>query len=306
MLSTRLHRQHARLLEYRVAAVVLARRLGCSRAMRCLGVLVLVACGGSPDRADGAAQLHPVREGVEIVYELDLERAVDLRAEELARDLEARLLDDKVAARVRATSAGSLDIASRPDGYLANFGSGVETALRAGYKDTLETHACAPATPPNTVCVRITAAHAATLRAATLQVAVTTIRARLEARRTPGATVTTRDQQIVVHLPKLDDANLAATRSLIGRTGRLEFTPVDHGSDYATRLYAHVGSTGRDGAPTDPAAIAAGIRADIDQWQLDTSSSIAIDYYLRAHDRVAEVSPEEARRLGCPNTTSRT
>ncbi|MBA3461659.1 MAG: hypothetical protein H0T46_16975 [Deltaproteobacteria bacterium] len=66
----------------------------------------------------------------------------------------------------------------------------------------------------------------------------------------------------------------------------LAFVVVDENSDYMKRVFARVGSA-RDGAPTDPDAIAAGIRGDIDQWTTNDSGNRFIDYYLVASDRGA-------------------
>jgi hypothetical protein len=111
--------------------------------------------------------------------------------------------------------------------------------------------------------------------------------------------VTTKGQQLVVDLPFLDDDALGSLRSSIAQNAVLQFKLVDNNADLMRRLYAHVGAT-TSGDPTDPEALAAGIRAEIDQWRPEDGSPPQTDYYLVAHDRTESVDPEEARRFGCP------
>jgi preprotein translocase subunit SecD len=80
------------------------------------------------------------------------------------------------------------------------------------------------------------------------------------------------------------------------RGARVELRDVDNDSPYMKQLFAHVGSEGRAGAPTDPRAIELGVRAEVDQWRRDTSEDeipgmrpdpTQIDYYLLAYDQHA-------------------
>jgi len=74
---------------------------------------------------------------------------------------------------------------------------------------------------------------------------------------------------------------------------RVEVRRVDEDSPYMKKLFAHVGMD-RTNAATDPAAIEAGIRADVDQWSHDTKTADGLplerktytDYYLTG-DRAA-------------------
>ena len=84
--------------------------------------------------------------------------------------------------------------------------------------------------------------------------------------------------------------------------GKLEFKVVDDGSDYMKRLFAHVGSAGAKGKPTDARAIAEEITVKVDQWRSEDSGVAHTDYYLVARDREASLSPERARQLGCLST----
>lgn len=66
----------------------------------------------------------------------------------------------------------------------------------------------------------------------------------------------------------------------------LAFVVVDDASDYMKRMFQRVGS-GKDGAATDPDAIAAGVRCDRDTWRIDDSRYSFVDYYFIAADRGA-------------------
>lgn len=81
------------------------------------------------------------------------------------------------------------------------------------------------------------------------------------------------------------------------RGATLTLQVVDNDSPYMKKLFAHVGSD-RKGMPSEPAAIAAGIRAEVDQWSTDLTTPDGLpvdsrrhtDYYLRADDRHALVT----------------
>lgn len=78
------------------------------------------------------------------------------------------------------------------------------------------------------------------------------------------------------------------------RGATFEVRVVDNDSAYMKKLFAHVGSD-RGGQPTDSVALAAGVRADVDQWRHDTVTEHGLptggktytDYYLYASDRGA-------------------
>jgi preprotein translocase subunit SecD len=65
------------------------------------------------------------------------------------------------------------------------------------------------------------------------------------------------------------------------------------------RLFGHVGSTGKTGQPTDPAAIQAEISAEVDQWRPEDGGGSHVDYYLMARDRQDTVPVVWARQHGC-------
>ncbi len=257
----------------------------------------LVACRGHGEPA--AETSGSASQRLQVVYDLDLDKAVDDRGWELRRDLEAALADEKIVATVTvsATSPGALTVT--PSDVTKR--SAIEELLRASYRDTIDRRDCDPSAGPSAICVQIAASYADAIKRAALSSAVGTIRARLVAAKVANPTVVEKAGQIVVEFPAADPQGLAI-RARIARVGKLEFKVVDDGSEYMKRLFAHVGSEGRTGAPTDPRAIEDAITAEIDQWRSGDGDAMHADFYLIAHDRDAVLPPERARALGCPPT----
>jgi preprotein translocase subunit SecD len=111
--------------------------------------------------------------------------------------------------------------------------------LRTSYADTVERRTCEAPAGPDDICVRIAPAQAQAIEQAALATAIATIRARLVAAKVPN-TVTAKAGQIVVTLPAGDDERIHRIRSLIARTGRLDFKLADGRAEYAQRLARHV------------------------------------------------------------------
>ncbi|MGE0397326.1 MAG: protein translocase subunit SecD [Kofleriaceae bacterium] len=228
-----------------------------------------------------------LRGGSHIVYSLDLDRAVADRAQEIRRDLEGRYAQDaslttKPTIKTPQRPIGAVTIVVPPGGNKA----ALTAALHADYGDTIEMRACSP-TDGDAICIQVSSRFAEGIKKAALANAVNTIRDRIDEKGVAEPTVVQKDDQIVVELPGLDEARKQETRDIIARTAKLEFKVVDDGSDFMRRVFAHVGSSGEDGAASDPAAIAAGIRADIDQWTPDEGGTRHTDYFLYAQDRTA-------------------
>jgi len=260
-----------------------------------------VGCGNHAERAkpaadkSAAAAAHGPRRRV--VYELDVDKAVDDKAAELRRDLEAGLADASIVASVEVSAVVLGAVTVTPtDGTTR---PAIEQLIKADYADVVEPRACESTAGPNAVCIAIAATYADVLRKTALGSAVETMHLRLVAMKVANPTVVEQDGQIVVEFPE-DDVNGSAIRSLIQRTGTLEFKVVDDGSAYMKQVFAHVGSTGASDEATDARAIEEAITADVDQWRPEDGGASHTDYYLVAHDREALLSPERARRIGCP------
>jgi len=244
-----------------------------TRLLPLLGLLV--ACQGSTGPAPAPMVSGPPRGsgGVEVVYEIDLERALADKADGLKRDLEARFVDDKLRATVVVGVEPGTVMVTVPE---AAHQAAVAAVLTDAYRDTLAVYACDGPARPHVTCARVAPSYAGTLKAAALARAVETIRRRIDEQGVAQASVQTRDDQIVVELPALDDEATFAAKLVIARTGQLELKVVDHGAAYMQRLAAHVAA--------DPTARDAEIRAERDSWA-GASGATYLDDYLTARDR---------------------
>ncbi len=237
--------------------------------------------------------------GLHIVYSIDLDKAIDDKASEIKRDLEARFSDEKTAAVVRTPSSplgavyvSLVDQAKREAAL---------SAIKADYGDETIMLDCPAAEQPGSICFRVSSDYADGIKRAALTNAVATIRERIDEKGIAEPTVVEKGDEILVELPGIDKDSIQETRDIIARTAKLEFKVVDENSEYMKRLYAHVGSEGKEGLPTDPAAIAADIQAEIDQWRPEDGGGMRTDYFLMAHDREQLLTPEAAMAGGGPN-----
>jgi preprotein translocase subunit SecD len=243
--------------------------------------VVLVACGGGESKSSGRR--------LRVVYDLDVDRAIDDRAGAIRDDLQTALADARLAATVRA-SAASLVVTPGDGADL----DAIDRLVRASYADVIERRGCDATAGPAAICLRISAAHTAAIRKAALASAVDTVRARLVASNVADPTVVENGGQIVVEFPEGDPRGLAM-RSMISRAGRLELKVVDDGSRYMESVFARVG-IGDRGEATDRRAREDEIAAQADAWHAD-DGTYHIEYYLIAHDREASLPVDQARRL---------
>ncbi len=237
--------------------------------------------------------------GLHIVYSIDLDKAVDDKASDIKRDLEARFADEKAAGTVKTPSSPigavvvNLTDASKREPALA--------AIRSDYKDDTTMYDCPATEPAGAICFRVSSTYADGIKKAALTNAVATIRERINEKGVAEPTVVEKGDEILVELPGIDKESIQETRDIIARTAKLEFKVVDENSEYMKKLYAHVGSQGKENHPTDPAAIAADISAEIDQWRPEDGGGMKTDYYLIAHDREELLTPVEAKAINCLN-----
>jgi len=255
---------------------------------------LVAGCGGR--REPAADKGSAVKRGprLQVTYDIDLDKAVDDKAADVRRDLEAALADQKVVATVRVSMVpGELTVTPADPSTKA----AIEQLVKNDYGDTIESQPCDASAGPAAICIKVAASYAEAVKKSALTNAVATIRARLVAAKVADPTVVEKAGQIVVEFPANDEQGLAL-RSLVARAGNLEFKVVDDGSNFMKRLFAHIGTDGAKGDPTEPRALAEDIRAEIDQWRPDDGGSHT-DYYLISHDREAVVTPERARQIGC-------
>ncbi len=241
--------------------------------------------------------------GLHIVYSIDLDRAVDDKATEIKRDLDARFADEKIKAVVKTLESpvGGVTVVIEDASKLAQ----VKAAVTSDYGKDITDRACAPTDGPNAVCFRVSSAFADSIKKAALANAVTTIRERIDEKGIAEPTVVEKGDEILVELPGLNKDTIEETRGIIARTAKLEFKVVDDGSEYMRKLFAKVGSEGKEGNPTDLGAIKEEIRAEIDQWRPEDGGGMHTDYYLTAYDRKELVSVEFAKQIDCPQRNDR-
>ena len=242
--------------------------------------------------------------GMHIVYSIDLDKAVDDKASEIKRDLEARFTDEKFDAKVKTPSQplGAVTILLPDAKRMAE----VEGQVHTDYGDTVEKRECAAADGPNAICFRVSTTYADGIKKSALANAVTTIRERINEKGVAEPSVIEKGDQIIVELPgNPDDPVMIETRDIIARTAKLEFKVVDNNSPYMTALFKQVGSTGKEDKATDPQAVALGIQAEYEQWSHEEGGGRETDYYVRAYDFEAghemTVSSLWAKDHGCIN-----
>jgi preprotein translocase subunit SecD len=232
---------------------------------------LVVACSGHAERgqpaADESGARTPPGRRLQLVYDLDLDRAVDDRASVIRSDLEAALAEQTIVATVTvsAASPGALIVTPR-DGAST---LAIEQLVKASYSDTVDRRPCEPSAGPSAICLQISASVADAIRKAALRRAISTIRARLVEAKVADPTVLERAGQIVVEVPADPQGPGPAIRPLIATTGKLELKVVDDGSAYMKRLLAHVGGAGANRGATDARAIEEAITAEVDQWRTD-------------------------------------
>jgi preprotein translocase subunit SecD len=220
--------------------------------------------------------------GVHIVYTIALDRAVEDKASDIKRDLDARFADEKVAAKVKTPPSplGAVtiqldDAKKKPE---------IQGQVHADYGDTIEDRECGPDDGPGAVCFKVSTNYAEGIKKSALANAVTTIRERINEKGVSEPSVVEKGDSIIVELPgDPKDPVMIETRDLIAQTSKLEFKVVDDGSEYMRRLFNHIGS-GKEDAPTDQEAGRLGIKIRVDQWRPEEGNTSHSDFFLEARD----------------------
>ena len=91
--------------------------------------------------------------GLHIVYSIDLDKAVDDRASEMKRNIEARMSDEKIKGVVKtpASPLGAVTVLLEDPSKRADVLRGIDI----DYGDNVVKRDCAPGDGPNAVCVRV-------------------------------------------------------------------------------------------------------------------------------------------------------
>jgi len=252
--------------------------------------------------------------GKHIVYNIALDRAVEDRASEIKRDLEARFLDDKIQATVKTPQATPTMPLGSVAVYLtdASKQADIEKQIKSDYGDTVETRKCSDEElKAKALCYEVSSSFAEGLKKSALSNAVNTIRERINEKGVAEPTVVEKGDDIIVELPgDPKSQEVIDTKDLIARTAKLEFKVVDDGPDhqgspYMNSLFAKVAGNKKTGVAPDPDATKLEISPDIDQWRPEEGGGAHHDPYLYAHDRDEKITIEEAKSIGCLTAKNR-
>jgi preprotein translocase subunit SecD len=241
--------------------------------------------------------------GSHIVYSIDLDKAVDDRASDIKRELETIFADDakmkvKPVVKTPATPLGAVTVLATDK---ATKDMVVSAINASSFKDQIAERACPKQDGDFAYCFNVTSSYADGIKKAALANAVNTIRERIDEKGIAEPSVVLKDDQVIVELPGLDEEKKQQTRDIIARTAKLEFKVVDNGAQYMQRLFAHVGSVGKDGNPSEPRAVRDEIYAQVDIWTPEDGGGQQTDWFLMARDRKESLTVEEAKKIDCVN-----
>jgi preprotein translocase subunit SecD len=234
--------------------------------------------------------------GLHLVYRVDLDKVIDDKAGELRRDMEAKLAEQKITARVetpRPNEAAGIPLGAViivPEGESGATLLKTKDAFLDDYGDTLTSMDC-PADRQGAICLRVAPDYADRIKESALDQAIDTIKERVDASGVAETLPVKKGEEIIVELPGSDDAENDRLRSIINRTAQLEFKIVDDGSAYMQKLAGHV--------EQDQRAKDLGIKVETDGWANEDSDSTHSDYHLVAQDRREAVTAEQAQVYGC-------
>lgn len=236
--------------------------------------------------------------GLYIVYNIDLDKAVDDRASDIKRDLDSKFNDP--ATKVKAVVKNP----SKPNGAVsillqdATKRAEIEKLMNSDYGDTVTKYDCPPLSPTDpqgsvALCYRVSSSYADGIKVAALRNAVNTVRERIDEKGIAEPTVKEKGEDIIVELPGLDDEDVNRVKDIIARSAKLEFKVVEDGAPFMNELYSHV--------ERDEEAKALGITGSIDQWTPENGGGRHTDFYLLARDRQEMVTIDVAKEVGCYN-----
>ncbi|HEX3761668.1 MAG TPA: protein translocase subunit SecD [Kofleriaceae bacterium] len=220
--------------------------------------------------------------GVHIEYSIALDRAIDDKASEIKRDLEARFADDHIDAKIKLPAAlGAVTVIPADAKKKAE----IESQINTDYHDVTLPRACAPDDGPNAICFEVAQSYAEGIKKSALSNAINTIRERINASGVADPSVVEKGDNIIVELPgNPKDPAMQATRAIIAQTSKLEFKVVDNNSALMNAVFRKVGSTGKDEEPTDARAKQLEIKARYDAWTPEDRGSREQDFFLEAYD----------------------
>jgi preprotein translocase subunit SecD len=233
--------------------------------------------------------------GLHIVYGVDLDKAVDDKAGEIKRDMESKLGDQGVKAKVitpRDVTGGVYVILDD-----AADKSKIDSRFLDEYKEFIgkSTINCPDDIKDKAVCVRVTSDYADRIKDSALSQAIKTIKDRVDRYGIAEATVIKKGDSIIVEFPGQDDERIKRLKGIINRTAQLEFKMVVATSEdqagYMAKVMTKVGA--------DAAATQLGIKAQNDVWEHEEKGRFASGYLTATDDPDQWVSAADAKTFDC-------
>jgi preprotein translocase subunit SecD len=234
--------------------------------------------------------------GLHIVYGVNLDKVVDDKADEIRRDVQDRLVEEKVEAKVETLRSplGSVVITPKNAADMTK----IKEHFLTDYKDVLEDMTC-PSSRPGATCFKVSRDYAESIQDSALEQAIKTVKGRVDAYGIAEAGVVRKGDDIIVELPGIDEAGIERLKQLIGRTAQLEFKIVANNDPWTLKLYRK--------AHGDPEATKVGIETPAaEQWTNETTGQFT-DVYLTAKDQTLFLSEADAIKEKCalnPNKQS--
>ena len=231
-----------------------------------------------------------LRGGLHLVYEVQVDKAVSDKADRLAAQIEEKLARDKKVKGARVIREGD----------------GAEARLRVNFPNKSDakkldgnferefakylTRDTQNEQTGETV-YKMDADYIDELRSYAVSQGVETIKNRVDKLGVAEPVVQRKQNDIIVELAGLSQADFERVKSLIGKTAQLEFKMADDGSEYMQKLSAHAESKKSQYV---------GLDVGFDAWQQKDNSQQHTDVYLKAKDKLVlerflkELPPELA------------
>jgi preprotein translocase subunit SecD len=242
--------------------------------------------------------------GKHIVYNIDLDKAVDDKASEIKRDLEARLADDKIKGVVKTPALPLGAVTVMLDDASAPKAAELKSKIESDYNDhekTIEWRTCGPEDGKTALCFLVSSSYADGIKKTALTNAVSTIRDRINEKGVAEPSVVEKGDDIIVELPGDPKSQaIVETEELIARTAKLEMKVIDDctnpppsgcttsgthgGSVYMQNLFKHI-NPDKKAMAQEPVAAKLEIKGELDQWRPEDGGGQHTDFYLFAYDR---------------------
>jgi preprotein translocase subunit SecD len=206
--------------------------------------------------------------GLHLVYEVNVDKAVNDKVDRIAGAIEDRLKKDNASLDLTVTREGRDEIIFTFKNPAEQ--AKIDDALLREYRrqlDLLDRNATT-----GVVRLRLDPDQVEEIRDGALRQGIETIRNRVDKSGVGEATIIRKGTDIVVELPGLGAERFETIKRMIGRTAQLEFKIVDDGSDYMKKVASLVP---RDGA----------ITVQPESWTEKDSGKPHEDVYLRAKSR---------------------